>query len=280
MHQWRLVRSRACLGPLAVVLLATVSGCDAPPRPSGAVWPGHRYEHAVSRPASMSAGPTLGSHALVAQEQDFGSSPARTPPIDTLASGSWFLLFHGGYAANAAAPSDNFGNAWDALGAPVAYQGYDGTYDVKAWLARSGRGGAGQVVSLPKVGVPAGELTMPFLELRHVTRLADMAQTYARAAPLVESGEVVTDGPALLIALWWGDGYVLDNHADPEDGFEPVESVLALPPNSAVQCVVAWRRVDRAGRWRVGWKQRPKQGAVLWLLAFAGDAQAGAGAPR
>jgi hypothetical protein len=281
LHQWRLARWRVCTGPLAWALLAGLSGCSQPAAPSGAVWPGHRYQHALSRPAlETGAAPSLGSHAILAEEQGFGHSPASTPAIDTLRDGSWYLLFRGGHAANAALPTDTGDNVWTALGAPVVYQGYQGAYDVQGWLARDGRGGPGHVATLTKDGAPEGELTMVLVELRHASRLVDMAQTYAPAGSTVQSGEITTTGPALLVAFWWGDGFVFDNHAEPGEGFGVIEQVLALPPASAVQCAVAFRQVDRAGRWRVSWRQSPRQGAVLWLLAFAGDAQAASGAAR
>lgn len=260
-----------------LALLAALAGCQPAALPSGATWPDHRYQHALSRPSTaLGASPILGSHAILAEEQGFGHSPASTPAIDTLRHGSWFLLFRGGHAANAAMPTDNYGNVWTALGVPVVYQGYQGAYDVQGWLARDGRGGPGHVASLAKGSAPEGELTMALVELRHASRLVDMVQTYAPAGTTVQSGEVTTAGPALLVAFWWGDGFVFDNHAEPDEGFEVFEQVLALPPASAVQCAVAFRQVDRGGRWRVSWRQSPRQGAVLWLLAFARDAQGAA----
>lgn len=281
MQPWCSLPGRAGASRLALALLAGLAGCGPSPQPSGATWPGHRYLHASSLPVAESGeGPALGSHAILAEEQGFGHSPARTPPIDTARHGSWFLLFNGGYASNAGPPADNKGNLWTALGTPVVYEGYDGAYAVGAWLARSGRGGVDHVVTLPKSGAPAGELTLPLIELRGVSRLADVSRLYAAAGDTVQSGEVSTTGPAVLVALWWGDGYVFDNHAVPGDGFTEIERVLALPPGSAVQCAVAYRRVDRAGHWRVSWRQAPRQGAVLWLLAFDDGGPDAAGMAR
>ena len=53
---------------------------------------------------------------------------------------------------------------------------------------------------------------------------------------------------------------------------------MNLPPNSAVQCVVAVREVMTAGTYNVTWTETPDQGAPLWLFAFQ-QAAGGGGQP-
>ena len=231
---------------------------------------GHEFTHAVAksaRPGAVAA-VNLGAHALLGQEDGHGKNPAISPPVDTAASGSSFVAFNAGAVVNARAPTDNMGNAWTLLGQPVVYHGYNGAYDVKAYTALAGRGGEGHSVSIVKDGAPASELTLLFVEILNAARLQDVAQTYADAGPLVTSGSVTTTGPAVLLAVWWGDGYFLSQTVVPDNGFTVIESFLDLPPDSAVQTVAAYRVVDAAGTYKVTWNQHPEQGAVLWLMAF------------
>ena len=210
----------------------------------------------------------LGAHALVGQEDRVAEAVAHTPALAT-EDGSTLLAFVGSFTSNDAVPSDNLGNRWRPLQAPELYRGYDGRFSLGAWLARDIKGGHAQVISVEKPGVPAGELTLVALELRNAGRLVDSSRTYPDAGLQLRSGTVTTDGPALLVAAWWGDGMGLRHFAEPGDGFDVVERFTRLPPNSAVQAVVATRQVDKAGTYSVDWYNAPSQGAILWLLAFA-----------
>lgn len=261
-------RCRWLVLPAAVLLLTDLGLRPRPGAFARGLWPSHDYMHAVDVPLDPAQAPTLGSHTLLGQEDGYGTSPAVTAPINTQASRSSYLVFHSGYASNTAPPTDNKGNAWQPLGTPVVYNGYNGAYDIKAYTVMSGHGGPAHTVSIVKNGNSTGELTLPFIEIRGATVIRDMAQTYPAQGAQVTSGSVTTTGPATLIALWWGDGFFLDNTAVPGDGFSVIESFLQLPPGSAVQCAVAYRQVAAAGTYHVTWTQAPDQGAVLYLLAF------------
>lgn len=210
----------------------------------------------------------LGEHALVGQEEGQADAVARTPPLTTAGGGSSFIAFSAGHASNAAGPVDNKGNPWLPFGEPVLYEGYAGRFDVKAYLVLDGRGGPNHLVSITKTGEPAGELTMPVVEVRGAGRLIDSAVNYAPHGTLLASGAVTIDGPALLVAFWWGDGGGLHHSAAPDNGFAVIEQFTDLPPGSAVQCVVAAREVEGAGTYQVTWSTSPAQGAPLWLFAF------------
>lgn len=219
--------------------------------------------------ASHPAGSWLGAHALVGQEDRVAAVLARTPALDTAATGSSLLAFVAGYAANDAAPSDNRRSAWRRLAPADAYRGYQGRFDLGAYLASDVRGGTGHVVEVAKPGVPAGELTLVVVEARNAGRLVGAVHSYPQPGLRLTSAAIATDGPALLLALWWGDGDGLRHHVAPGAGFRVIERFTRLPPHSAVQAVVAVREVPRAGSYRVDWYNAPRQGAILWLLAFA-----------
>ena len=245
-------------------------------------WMDHEVRHAVNVPftAALAGTPSLGSHALLGQENEHGSSPAATSPIDTQVSGSSFLVFNAGFATNTNPPTDNKGNAWKLHGSPVVYRGYGSRFDIKAYVALAARGGAGQAVSIVKNGTARGELTLAFIEIRNASVLQDVAQNYPAAGARATSASVTTTGPATLIALWWGDGPFKRNSAIPDDGFTVIENFVDLPPESAVQGVVAYRQVDHAGTYDVTWTQAPQQGAALWLFAFQAASTPDRIAPR
>ena len=213
----------------------------------------------------------VGSHVLLWHEDGAGPSVANTPPINTQASGSTLIAFSAGYTSNNQGPTDNKGNTWAPLGAPVVYRGYDGQFNVKAYIVNSAVGGNGHSLSIVKNGAPSGEITVPFIEIRNSAALHAVAQNYPAAASVVSSASVTTSGPATLVTFWWGDASGLVHSAIPNNGFSIIENFVNLPPNSAVQCVVAVRQVAGAGTYNVSWTQTPSQGAVLWLMAFQSD---------
>jgi hypothetical protein len=239
---------------------------------------------------SQAKGPSLGSHTLLVQGDGEGVNPALTAPISTQGAGSSLLVLVGGFASNASVPSDSYGNTWVRQGPVIPYNGYSGRFNTSAYVVLSAKGGAGHRVRLAKDGEAAGEITAPFIEIRNAGVLQDVAHSYAlpdlatRLAGKVRrawsgershggsaeltSGSVTTTGPATLVAVWWGDAFVLRMTAVPDNGFKVIDRFLELPPNSGVQSAVAVRQVDRAGQYQVTWRGAPAQGAILWLFAF------------
>lgn len=236
--------------------------------------------------------PALGAHTLLTQSEGDGSTPAVTSAIHTQENGSSLLVLVAGHADNDAPPTDSYGNQWKAIGEPVTYNGYDGRFHARAYLAIAAHGGRQHTVQVVKPGSPQGEITLPFIEIARAGKLQDVAQNYptpsiaARATnklvrawqgvtggeddttTLLTSGTVTTTGPATLVAVWLGDAYIYSMKAVPSDGFKVIDSYLQLPPNSGVQCAVAVRQVEAAGTYAVTWKGTPAQGAILWLFAF------------
>ncbi|MEO5627045.1 MAG: hypothetical protein ABIQ70_13645 [Dokdonella sp.] len=222
-------------------------------------------------PAPSVSASTLGSHTLLAHEDGNGPSIATTAPITTAVSGSSLIAFSAGYTDNNQPPTDSESNAWMQLGDAVVYRGYNGEFNVKAYVALHATGGAAHTVTISKNGVPAGEITIPFIEIRQASTLQSVAQNYPAASSTLTSGTVTTTGPATLVAVWWGDATGLQHSALPDNGFAIIENFVDLPPNSAVQCVVAYREVSASGTYHVSWTTSPAQGAPLWLLAFQTD---------
>jgi hypothetical protein len=212
--------------------------------------------------------PALGAHTLLTHSEGMGVTPAVSSPINTQAEGSSFIVLNGGYVKNAVGPVDSYANRWKRVGDNVVFRGYDGAFDVTAYVALAGKGGSGHSVRIDKSGYPVGEITVPFVEVTHAGVLKDMAQNYPAPGLVLTSGKVTTTGPATLIAIWWGDAGVKNMTARPNNGFTVVDSYLLLPENSGVQCAVAYRQVTQAGTYEVSWVGSPIQGAILWLFAF------------
>lgn len=223
-------------------------------------------------------GPTLGAHTLLGIEEGEGTDPETTSPINTQASGSSLITFTAGYADNTGGPSDSEGNTWTAAGSEV-YTGYGGAFDVRGYYVEQATGDTGHTVTFQADGTPNGEMTVPFIEIKNAGELVDYAQNYPAAGNPLTSGDVTTTGPAVLVALWWGDATGLTHTAVPNNNFTTIESFVNLPPNSAVQCVVAVREVMTAGTYNVTWSETPDQGAPLWLFAFQQAAGGGGGQP-
>jgi hypothetical protein len=218
--------------------------------------------------ADNALGPSLGAHVFLGQGEGLGVSPAVTPAMDTQTSGSVFVIFNAGYSSNDGSPLDSYGNRWKALGHPLTYADYGDRFDVRAYIATSGKGGPRHTVSIEKDGEPKGELSLPFVEVRNASRVQAFAQNYADKALVVASNEITVDGPATLLAFWWGDGGVKEMTAMPGDGFQLIDAFVRLPDESGVQGAVAWRQVDAAGTYRVHWTVAPVQGAALWIIAI------------
>lgn len=210
--------------------------------------------------------PALGAHVFVGQPEGLGTNPVVTPAIGTNESGSVFIVFNAGYASNDARPTDNYGNLWRPLGKTVTYEGYD-AFNVKAYYAIGGKGGPGHSVKLDKPGNSRGELSLPFVEVMHATQPPKVVQVYAPSSNAMRSGSITVDGPATLLAFWWGDGGVKRMTVTPGNGFTTIDEFTRLPDESGVQGVVAWKQVDQAGTYDVSWNVEPAQGAALWIVA-------------
>jgi hypothetical protein len=224
---------------------------------------------AQGAPAGDTSLPSLGAHTLQTQSEGLGTSPVVTQPVITQSHGSSLIVFNGGYSSNTSDPDDSYGNRWKQLGNDVPFgNGYGDRFNVKAYVALDAKGGPGHTVNFTKNGNAQGEISVPFIEVRHAGVLQDASQNYAPAGLVMISGNVTTTGPATLIALWWGDGGVKRMSAVPNNGFVVIDSYLKLPDNSGVQCAVAYKQVDAAGTYNVSWTGAPAQGAILWLLAF------------
>jgi hypothetical protein len=161
------------------------------------------------------------------------------------------------------APTDNKGNSYAQEGTAHTYTLWP-TSGTAMYVATAANGGAGHVVTGAQRS--GEELTIAAVEVRNGSRVTSVWREALGTDLPLTSANITTQGPAVLIAFWWGDANGSEAHtAVPSDEFTVLESVLEQ--GSLVQCAVAARTVTAAGTYNVTWAATPTQGAQLWLLA-------------
>jgi len=249
----------ACAGLLA-------SGCGSSAAdPVDAATPGN--DSGSDHPTGMSA---AGAHALAYYK--LGANPAATistPSLATQGSGSILVVSIGrGNAKLFATPSDSLGNPYTQQGTAHPYALYPDS-GTALYTAKLAKGGALQVTTTngKNGNGQSDEITMAAVEIETSGKVQDVQWSEVRAPPLT-SKKVTTDGPATLVAFWWGDGFPgTPQRATPNNGFDLLDS-NAQETDSFVQCAVAVKKVTEAGSYDVTWTPDPTQGAQLWLVAI------------
>ncbi len=222
----------------------------------------------ASATGTTSAGvsqPQLGAHVLYAQNDTFGTDPAVTPPITTQASGSTLLAMSLGWLRNLSTPTDTYNNVWTQLSGPNIYFSPD--FYTALWASTSAAGGTGHRLTFAKTSYPAGEISMPLIEVKNG---GQVSQVYALAPGSNQTpGSITVDGPATLIAVWAGDSAELNHTAVPDNGFSVIDSYLSFGTNgeTGVQAAVAVKQVSAPGTYTVHWTSTPVQKCACYLIA-------------
>ena len=192
------------------------------------------------------------------------SVPRLVAPLSTSVAGSTLLACLGrGNVAAHEAPADSKGNVWQPVGSPRTYTLWTSS-GTALYVCRSAVGGAGHTLTASKPALD--ETTFSVVEVTGGGTLQDVRWNEVLAGSPITSQSVVTTGPALLVAWWWGDAGVDNNKtAVPNNGFSVIDSVLDA--GELVQCAVATRQVAAAGSYNVTWTATPAQGAQLWIAA-------------
>ena len=118
------------------------------------------------------------------------------------------------------------------------------------------------------------ETTIAVIEVINGTHIADHQWVERLTSPST-SLDVTVSRPALLVAIWWGDGGIGTTHnAIPNNEFTVIDSLTT--DASLIQCIVATKSVT-AGTHNVTWTSESGEGAQLWLIAV--DEPKGGGTP-
>ncbi len=226
---------------------------------------------AVMRPAQAGQGsptlrrPRLGAHGL--SYHAYEDNPVTiTLNLRRRQAGSSFVLVGvGGLVTSFAVPVGAKGNAFIAHGPVLQYVPYPG-YGNALYACSNYQAGARLAISSTKQTDPGGEFTLSVVEILEGTQLQALSINYPKADQAQRSDAITTTGPAILLAWWWGDADGKKAHmARPSAGFVVLESILLR--GGLVQCCLAYRLVEAAGRYDVTWQSSPQQGAILWLAA-------------
>lgn len=265
--------------PILLGLLLSLTACTG----AGDDKAKHKNDESGSNTLSQPTA-TLGAHALVFQRIHGGLDTIRTPPLSTAQSGSIMLASIGrGQIAAFEPPTDNFNAApFQQIDTTHAYTNWSNS-GTALYALENARGGSGHVFQTTTP--PEDEVTLAVVEVfgSHVEDAAWNEVLYSGSFQRIRrslfsqnqvtSASVETSGPATLVAFWWGDADVAgDKTAEPNNGFTVIDAVLE--PGALVQCAVAVRHVNAAGRFEVTWTSSPLQGAQMWLVAVA-DQQRG-----
>lgn len=217
-----------------------------------------------------SPNPQLGVHGSDFDLDGAGTSPS-TVTLNSSANSSSLLVVTFGEFANYSAPTDNKGNTLTL----VENSGYDANkwpgFGLELYAKAGAAGGSGHVVSLTKTGSAGAETTLIVLEATGSRTLQDtsvITRAAAGAGVSYTSASVVATGPALLVAIWGGDGGgdLSDQTATPENGWTVAES-LFLGNTAYIQACVA-TKVVAAGTHTCAWTPTQNQGAILAMAAF------------
>lgn len=118
------------------------------------------------------------------------------------------------------------------------------------------------------------ETTVAVIEVVNGTQIADHQWVERLFSPST-SLDVTVSRPALLVAIWWGDGRMGTTHnAIPNNDFTVIDSLTT--DAELIQCIVATKSVT-AGTHNVTWTSESGEGAQLWLIAV--DEPKGGGTP-
>jgi hypothetical protein len=227
--------------------------------------------------SSADQGPLqLGNHDVVFQIYGYGGLAADLT-IDTNPTGSLVLIGVGAKIADIEQGiTDNKGNKFSLVREIGTYKVDYPAYGTATLVSdRSMAGGTEHQFTVQVERF--GEVTMFATEIIGAERVVDSKYQYqpnlgARTTQTADA--VTTTGPAMLLAYWWGASGPTPGEvpytADPNNGFDVIDSVLLNHPNGQVQAALAVKSVQEAGSYDVTWTHSPAQGAHLWLVAVQG----------
>lgn len=241
----------------------TLAGQDATLRVSGAI--------------------SLGDHDFDFQPFPFSDRDALIT-LTTQAGGSIVVLASGGKSSDVTqAWTDSKGNTIRKLAIVQDYPDFAG-YGTQVGVTHNPMTGGASHAFTFQVG-NEDENTSFAVEViggRRVKHL-HLNDANAGAGTTLAIGPITTDGPAALIALWWGSspvnppftgssgpgggGIGTPFTAVPDSGFTVLDENMNNFEFGEVQAACAAKVVDVAGSYSVTWTHSPAQGAQLWLVA-------------
>lgn len=204
---------------------------------------------------------------------ELGDGGTASTEAATSESGSILIasLARGDWESAPDAPTDNFGNDFADVDIVHAYAAWPDSA-TQLFADTNAVGGEGHVFSMTLA--PSDEVSLSVVEVRGAASIAGGSWVEQNASNSITSEVVHVDGPAMLVAWWWGSGGVRPvgsaHVAIPGDDFEILPSatgLVSLSENGYIQVAAAYRMVDAAGDYSVSWTT-DDEGAQLYLVAL------------
>ncbi len=220
----------------------------------------------------------LGIGASSIAQRTYGQPPATgtlsTDAATTQTSGSVLLisLARGDWSLAPSGPTDNHSNTFKPLGSTHTYIDWPSSA-ASLYHTPGATGGSNHIFSM-LWGDNAGgdEVSLSAIEVTNATAIEDSSWVERSAANTISSASVHANGPAMLVAWWWGSGGVLPkgsaHKAVPGKGFTLIPNATGLVSlgNGYIQVAAAYRVVNAAGDYAITW-DTDNEGSQLYLVA-------------
>ena len=149
--------------------------------------------------------PQLGVHAMAFDVDGLGHSPLTTPPVNTQASGSTFVLFVSYHQLDSV--SDNMGNKYSQVGPTVPYSTEAGSF-VAMYACVACAGGTGHTFSMNKTFPDYGdEGTVLAVEVVGASRIDVFAVANSRTNPISAGSVTTTQANDVLLLEATGNSF-------------------------------------------------------------------------
>jgi len=198
-----------------------------------------------------------------------GTNPMTTPPINTHASGSTFVLFVGAGIAGGSAfqsISDNMGNTYAQVGTTQNYASNQG--DLRAFICSNCKGGTGHTFSLTKTSSLSNwEAVIFAIEVTGAPTLDSFAQANAKTSPLSAGNVATTRTGDLLLVCALAASYGSPDVYTPSSGF----TVLNDQTNgsNSLGGADAWALAGAPGSYGGTLRSSLASSGAVFLLALA-----------
>lgn len=230
---------------------------------------------------------SLGAHTVDFQRFGFANRNASLV-LNTQSSGSIVILSAGGRSSDIGQTWTNTLGSVTKVSSVVDYPDFAG-YGTQ--IGKAAGGGTGQTFAIP---VSTDDENTSFATEVIVAGAPRVKAVNANVpnssgGPTVTSASITVDGPAFLIADWWGSSPVVPPFSSPspgigtpytavpDNGFTVIDSYLINNEFGEVQSARAVKMVSAAGTYNVTWTHSPNQGAQTWIIAVQGPASIEAG---
>ncbi len=197
-----------------------------------------------------------------------GHSPLTTPPVNTQASGSTFVLFVSYHQLDSV--SDNMGNKYSQVGPTVPYSTEAGSF-VAMYACVACAGGTGHTFSMNKTFPDYGdEGTVLAVEVVGASRIDVFAVANSRTNPISAGSVTTTQANDVLLLEATGNSFGSPDQYTPSKGFtlldENTNGTVSMAGGDAYQ--IAGPPGSYAGTLNSS-QTDPSGGSAAFLIALA-----------